>query len=304
MITAPGYYSLPMATYLADPCPEPSLSSKIVGLLWRATPQRARLAHPKLCPGSVDFSPRADKGSAVHSLAHGGYPLEYVEQVAKRSGKDAGALFVPQDWKTDDAKEAAKEIRARGGIPLLPKDRIGIETAGAAVKMSLAEMGPGKHEVTMACQYRGVWLRGRADWLSDGAVTITDGDHEFNAPDGVDNDTKTVDQADAVSWIKSTLFGTGDLDVQMAIRHLIHVALTGKARKMVWTLAEFEAPYDTCLVAATEEVLELGIRKVNFACDLWRRCLDEQRWPGNRRRVTYATPPQWAAWELENRGVP
>lgn len=302
-IEAPGYYpEMAMADYLADPCPEPSLSSKIVGSLWRETPQRARAIHPRLTPAALDISPRADIGSAVHSLAHGGYPLRYVEQVAKRSGKEAGIMFTPTDWKTQDAKDAAEEIRGAGAIPLLPKDKLGVEAAGGAIKAALADLGPGKHEVTVCFLYRGVWLRGRCDWLSDGAVSRPDMDIE--APGGVDSDTKTVDKANAVSWIKSTLYGTDNLDVQLAIRHLAHVELTGIARRMGWLLAEYESPYDTQFVGATEECLDLGVRKINYSCDIWRRCLDEQRWPGNARKFVWAVPPQWAAWELENRGVP
>jgi hypothetical protein len=301
-IEAPGYYpEMSMADYLADPCPEPSLSSKIVGSLFRETPQRARMLHPRLNPASLDITPRADIGSAVHSLAHGGYPLRYVESVAKRSGKEAGLSFVPTDWKTQDAKDAAEEIRAAGGIPLLPKDRIGVESAASAITSALADLGPGKHEITVAFHYRGVWLRGRCDWLSDGPVMRTDMD--ISALDGLDSDTKTVDAANAVSWIKSTLYGSDNLDVQLAIRHLAHIELTGQGPQDGWLLQEYEAPYDTQFVGASEECLELGVRKVNHACDIWRRCLDEQRWPGNPRRFIWAVPPQWAAWEVENRGV-
>lgn len=300
-ITEPGFYpEMSMADYLADPCPEPSLSSKIVGALWRETPQRARMIHPRLTPSSLDITPRADIGSAVHSLAHGGYPLRYVESVAKRSGKDAGVSFVPTDWATKDAQEARDAIRAEGGIPLLLKDKIGVEAAGGAIRALLADLGEGQHEVTVCFQHEGVWLRGRCDWLSDGPVNALG----IEAPNGVDNDTKTVDRANAVSWIKSTLYGTDNLDVQLAIRHLAHIALTGKQRVMLWTLAEYEAPYDTQIVGATEECLALGVRKINHACKIWRRCLDEQRWPGNPRRAVWAVPPQWAAWELENRQIP
>lgn len=299
MIEGSGYcHNLPMREYLADPCVEPSLSSKIVGLLVRSTPQRARMAHPQFNTAMRDFSPRADIGSAVHALAHGGYPLRYVESVTKRSGKEAGVPFVPTDWMTQDAKDARDAIRREGGIPLLPADRLGVEAASAAVTMALAELGTGKHEQTLLFQFEGVWCRGRADWLSDGAVQLG----LFEAPDGVDVDTKTVQEANGVTWLKQVPF-SGDLVFQMALRHLGHIALTGKARKMVWLLAEIEAPYDTCFVECTEEIIEYGVRAVRHAAKLWRRCLDEQRWPGNKREVLRATLPAWASYEMESRGI-
>lgn len=300
MITTPGFYDIPMAEYLADPCPEPALSSGIVAELFSGTPQRAKMIHPRLTPSALDTSPRADKGSAVHALAHGGYPIKYVERVAKRSGKEAGIEFEPQDWLTQDAKDAAAAIRKEGGIPLLPKDRLGIETAAASVTAALAQLGTGTHERTMIFQFEGVWCRARADWLSDGAVMKPDLDME--APDGVDGDTKTCDRADAVTWIKTTLPNSNNLE-QLALRHLGHIALTGKPRKMIWLLQEYEAPFDSCFVGATDEMIEIGVRRVRHAAKLWRRCLDEQRWPGNPRRVTWAVPPTWMAWEMENRGI-
>ncbi len=297
-----GYhFNIPMADYLADPCEEPALSSGIIEALWKSTPQKAKAMHPRFNPAALDTKPRADIGSAVHALAHGGHPVQYVERVTYRSGKKAGEEFVPTDWKTQDAKDESDAIREAGGIPLLPKDRMGVETAAGAVKMALGMMGPGKHEVTMVFQYRGVWCRSRADWLSDGPVVLPELD--LDAPNGVDNDTKTCDEANAVSWVKSTLF-SGKLDVQMALRHLGHIELTGKPRKMLWTLAEYQTPFDTDFVGATDELITLGVRKINYACDLWRKCLDTKSWPANKRKVKWASPPAWAEWELENRGVP
>lgn len=298
MIDQPGYYEIPMREYLADPCKEPALSSRIVGKLVRQTPQRAKMAHPRFTPEAADFSPRADIGSAVHALAHGGYPLRYVNEVTKRSGKEAGVPFTPTDWATQDAKDARDAIREAGGIPLLPKDRLGVESAAAGVRRTLAELGTGSHERTMIFQVDGVWCRGRADWLSDGPVSV----EGLEAPHGVDVDTKTVEVADSVAWLKSTAF-SGDLPAQIGLRHLGHIALTGKPRRMVWLLAEFEAPYDTCLVEASDELIDFAVRQVRHAAKLWRQCLDQQRWPGNRRRVVTANVPTWALWDLESRGV-
>lgn len=296
MIEKAGFYEISMADYLADPCPEPALSSAIVGALVRKTPLRAKLAHPRLTPELADFSPRADKGSAVHSLAHGGYPLEYVEQVTKRSGPEKGSIFEPTDWATKDSQDQRDAIRARGGIPLLVKDREGITAAAMSVKRALRELGAGRHEQTMVFRHEGAWCRGRADWLSDGQVTIEGIENEY-----VDVDTKTVDIADGVSWAKSTLF-SGDLVAQIGIRHLGHIAL-GRPRKMVWLLAEYEAPYDTCFLAASDELIAFAVRQVTHAAKLWRQCLDQDRFPGNKRTVQYANVPAWALWDLESRGV-
>lgn len=299
MISAPGYYDLSMSDYLSDPCPEPSLSSKIVHTLFKSTPQKAMRMHPRLSGQAVDMTPRADIGSAVHAIAHGGAPVRYVEKVALRSGKRAGEVFEPTDWATQDAKDARDAIRAEGGIPLLPKDRLGVETAAGNIRYALALLGPGKFEGSMCWQRNGVWARGRYDWLSEGAVVVPE--LNIDAPNGVDVDTKTVDNADAESWIKSTLYGNG-LDCQVGLRHLGHEAL-GKPRLMLWLLQEYEPPYDTCFVGASEQVIALAVRKVNHAEKIWRRCLDAKSWPANDKRVRYAAAPPWVEWEMESRGV-
>src|SRR4051812_35953025 len=118
MISTPGYYTLTLADYLAGACPEPELTTEIAHTLFYESPKHARLKHPRIMGQKPDATPRSDIGSAVHSLALGGAPVEYVGMVTKRSGKEAGKSFLAEDWRTDDAKEAAKEIRVRGSIPL------------------------------------------------------------------------------------------------------------------------------------------------------------------------------------------
>lgn len=299
-ITAPGYYDLPLAAYLADPCPAPALSSSIVNCLYKHTPKRAYLEHPRLGGIGGDFSPRADKGSAVHALVHGGAKLVYVDQVAKRSGKDKGVMFEPSDWKTDDAKEAAAEIRAAGGIPLLPRDRKGIEAAGAAAREVLAQLGPGKHEQTMAWQQDDVWCRGRTDWISTGPVILLD--WEIEAVNGLDLDTKTVEIADEVAWIKSN---ADEMAAQIGLRYLGHLALTGKKLDMGWLLQEIEPPYDNCIVLATAELIDFGVRRVRHAARIWRKCvgLPAAQWPGKKRKAVRADMPAWVAWEMLARGL-
>lgn len=294
-IATPGYYDLPLIDYLAGACPEPELTSEIAHTLFYETPRRARLKHAALAGPKPDATPRSDIGSAVHSLALGGSPVEYVGMISKRSGKDAGKQFLAEDWRTDDAKEAAAIIRARGAIPLLEYQRPAIEAAAGNVRAVIASLGAGHFERSMFWQTDGVWCRGRADWLSEGPVDIGRRHCGF----GVDLDLKTVTNAERSSWLRTNVLPAGQkLDVQMGLRDLGHQALTGKPRVMVWLLQEIEPPYDHSFIVVSQAMLTQAQRKIAFAAKLWRQCLDANAWPGYGNEPTDAEPGPWAEMDI------
>lgn len=278
---------VPMADYIADAIsPEPSLSTGVAQALIERTPLHAWHEHPRLGGAKGDQSPRADLGSAVHTSILGGAPIEYVNEVVKLSGPDKGLAFVPTDWATKSAQEQRDAIYARGAIPMLPHQRATIEAATANAKAVLAAYGDGKAEQTLLCQYRGVWLRGRADYLT--------GDGQW------DIDVKTVDNADPASWVKRVVFA-GGLDIQAAIRCIGHEEITGRTRGMLWLLVEIEPPYAACVVAPGPAMLELAQRKVELSADRWRKCLAEQKWPGYRTDIHWADLPSYVEYDFEAR---
>lgn len=293
IVNAPGYYDMPMRDYLDDPCVEPSLSTKIAHTLFYETPAHARLRHPRLRGEKPDATPRADIGSAVHELARG-----HTELVVY-----APAEF--DDWRKGAAKEFRDDARAAGKIPLLEYQRMQVELAGTNAANAIAALGSGKFEQTVIYQAEGVWFRGRADWLSDGAVQIGD----VRCPSGVDVDLKTVESAQADSWLRTNVTPAAqELDVQMRIRHRGHVELTGYERTMAWLLQEIEAPYEHAWIIVTPMMLEQAGIKVDCAARIWRRCLDTETWPGYGARVTMAEPGAWAEMDIKLRlaahGVP
>lgn len=293
---AQGVHSdVPMHVYLADPCIEPSLSSTIVNTLYRQTPQRAHMIHPRFGGSRFDSGPRADIGSAVHSLLHGGYPVVPVVQVSKRSGKEAGVLFEPQDWKTDDAQEQRDAIRKANGIPVLPRDMPALQSAADSAQRVLEVLGGGLHEQTLIWYHDGVWYRGRADWASNGAVSA----FGIDAPGGLDLDTKTVELADEIAWLRTN---ADELDVQLALRWVGWRAL-GRDMTMGWLLQEIEPPYDNCVVIATPELINAGVRKIKHAHGLFKTCLRSGIWPGKPRKAMRANVSSKTLWELESRGI-
>jgi len=284
-----GYYpDVSMADYLADPCPEPALSTGIVQALFDNTPKHAWQKHPRLGGAVSEQSARLDIGSAVHELV-------------RNAGSVVFGAF--DDWRTKVAQQFRDEAREQGLIPLLDKQRAVVETAAANARKAIELLGPGKSEVTMVWQSGGVWCRSRADWLSDGPIDVElPSGKRIVAPHGVDVDYKTVLVADADAFIATSVHQYG-YDVQAGLRHLGHLALGGQPREMLWLLQEIEPPFGTRFVGVGFNMLALAEKKTVVASKRWRRCLDEKSWPDYELDIVYAEPTTTAIWRAEARGV-
>jgi hypothetical protein len=288
-LTAGYHHGVPLLDYVRDPAPEPSLSTGTVADLVTGTPQLAHLHHPRLGKRPSESTSRGDIGSAVHAALLGGAPVLYAPDAFK-------------DWRKDAAKDFRDGVRADGGIPLLAHERSLVERATAAGRRVLSDLGPGRTEVTMVFQAHGVWCRGRADWLSDGPVMLPE--LGIEAPGGIDVDVKTVDNADALSWIKSVVIASA-LEVQASLRDHGHRAIAGVPRLHFWLLVEIGegSTHDAQLVGVLPDLLDIGARKVRHAAAKWRQCLDANAWPGYGRKPVWAAAPSWAAWDLESLGI-
>src|SRR3990167_1259095 len=86
---------LPIADYIKDPAPQPSLSASLAHVLLTRSPKHAWLAHPRLNPAwePDESEARQDIGTIVHALLLEG---------------DASRVVVieAEDYRTKAAKEA------------------------------------------------------------------------------------------------------------------------------------------------------------------------------------------------------
>jgi len=269
-IDTPGVFADEMSHYLSDPLPEPGLSTGVVCDLLERTPMHAHWFHPRLGKHRKATSPRADLGSAIHSAILGGAEIVYIEA---------------NDWRTNAAKEERDKAHADGKIPLLAKQQILVQRATEAATRLLGNLGVGDAERSIYFKSGSVWLRGRSDWLGQMRM--------------LDVDVKTVDSADPESFIRHAMFANG-YDVQGGIRSLGHKALDAP-REIVFLLVEIEAPYGASLVGMGNQLTEMAEAKVKHACAIWRRCLDEQKWPGYGSEIAWAEPPVFALRDLAER---
>lgn len=282
-IFEPGIYDLAEADYHADPCPAPSLSSSIANVLCSSTPAHARLRHPRLTERCVrEDAEDFDIGTAAHAIL-----LE---------GVNAVEVLEFADWRTNASKDARDKARAAGRIPLLRKVWADVEAMVLATRGQLdahvdgrAMFVGGRAEQVLVWQdeLTGVWCRARLDWLRPGAI----------------DDYKSTRKSAHPEAVSRGLFGSG-WDVQAAFYVRGLKALTGEDATFRFAVQECYRPYALSVVALGPDALMLAEKKVRFALELWRDCLERDRWPMYPTRTAYAGLPPWveSAWlEKEER---
>jgi hypothetical protein len=271
-----------MASYIADPCPEPSMSKGVVKTLFEKTPLHAHHEHPRLGGNNGESSSRADKGSSAHQYALGGESRIHFVEALNKDGEQVA------DWRTKAAKEERDEARADGKIPMLQKDRQKLEDMGGKAREFIAaNFGEVDTEQTAIVKRNGVWLRCRPDIVKKGAELWVD--------------YKTVTNADQAAWVKSTMFSAG-YDIQGTNYAIAAQELAGIVSPIIlFMLQELEPPFAISVVGLDEPAIELAARKIDAVSPVWRRCLDSDTWPGYSPKPYWAMPPTYVEWDVEQR---
>jgi hypothetical protein len=267
-ITKPGIYTpeqIPMSAYVADPCPEPSLTKGAVNDLDRKTARHAYLRHPRL-GGKSTYSRTADRGSAAHSELLGDGEIVWIKADAYRS---------------NDAKAARDAAYADGKIPMLVKEKAAIEAMAEAARDALKRRFGSLDflpEQTLIWNENGVWHKSRPD---------------IRYPDlNVVVEFKTSTSANPEDFKRNVMFKMAyDNQAGMCCRGHDQLGL-GRPR-FFWLVEEVEAPHFCSLIEATDELLFNAERKIEWAQPIWRNCLETGHWPDYIDEDFTATPPPW-----------
>jgi hypothetical protein len=270
---ARGIFAIPSDAYHADPAEVPSLSASIASIICSRSPAHARAAHPRLNPEHAEIQEeRFDIGKAAHAiLLEGQVAVEVIEA---------------PDWRTNAAKDARDQARANGKIPLLAKVMFEVDAMVAAAAVQLAEHGArptlftsGKAEQTLVWdEPGGVVCRARLDWLRDDLAAI--------------DDLKTTSRSANPEAYSKALFGVGgDIQAAMYIRGVQE--LEGRTPDFRWCVIETSPPYALSVIAPGPDVLTIGRKKVEYAIDVWRRCMASGEWPGYPSQVCFAELPAY-----------
>lgn len=300
-ITAPGIFQaidLPMADYLADPCPAPSLSSGAAHRLLTRTPKHVWWEHPRLGGHSRGESAAADIGSVAHDLLLGGEGKICVIDPADHRSMPTKADplgSIPAGWTNGAMKAARDEARGNGLTPILPGEYGAAKNMAAAAHEFLAcseiagVLDSGEGESTIIAQVDGAWLRSRPDWL--------------NCDQRIMLHYKTTQASAAPEPFIRGIMESMGYDVSLAFYRLVLEEVMPDAANFqhLILVQEQAAPYACSLIGLDPAKWAIADDKVRRALELWKLCTKRNRWPAYSGAVHYATPTAWQLAQAEER---
>jgi PDDEXK-like domain of unknown function (DUF3799) len=282
----PGiYYDIPAATYFADPCDEPSLTQSIAKILITQSPAHAFFRHPRLNPAANvqddEYSSAKAIGNAAHKLVLG-------------RGKEV-CVIEAKDFRTNEAKATRDKATADGYTPILAKHHKAAKELAAAIRDKLDAAGcerafhHGHAEVVMIARDGDIWLRSMADWM-DGFMIY---------------DLKTGDTSAAPEAIPYRMADQG-WDIQAAMQErildLLYPAEAGR-RKWRFVAVEQSEPFALTVNELPESVMTMGGKKLQYAIDRWRWCINHCVWPGYEPIIHRPEYPGFAEAQWLNREI-
>lgn len=279
LVPGPGVYPLPETAYHADPVEGGSLSSTGARKLLDTCP--AKFRHWQTTDGETKQA--WDEGSAAHKLVLGAGP-----ELARIDA---------DEWRSNKVKAEVAEVRARGGIPLKPKQWDMVHGMAAALsrhKLAAALLDPaaGTAEQTIIWQDQqtGVMCRALLDML------------RHPAPDGAPffiPDYKTAESAHPDKVARS--MGDWGYHIQgWWYRQAVKAAGRGPDVRFALVVQEKSAPYLVSVCFPDAEAIEAGGLLARDALNTYAECVESGVWPGySEQGEPVSLPP----WELAKAGV-
>lgn len=288
-ITEPGAYrNMPVSAYFADPCPVPSLTQSIAKVLVERSPRHAWLEHPRLGwkPDDGERVPYVKAqviGDAAHAMLIG-------------RGKTVSALKF-DDFRTKAAQEQRSAVETVGHIAILEKHHqqalrlvTHAKTQIAAIPGCEGAFDRGSGEVVIAAEIDGIWLRSMIDWMESPVLC---------------DDAKTTGMSVAPHGLGRMMANAG-WDVQAATQERILDVLDPEnigRRKFRFFAVENDEPHALVAVELSEAVMTMGRKKLDYAMDVWRRCVTSNLWPAYPAEIQYPAYPGYAETNWLDREV-
>ncbi|WP_183086009.1 PD-(D/E)XK nuclease-like domain-containing protein [Propionibacterium australiense] len=272
VITGPCWVEdLDEATYHADPCPEPSLSSSMAKTLVAnetgPATLHARMAAPPIRKQEFDL------GSAVHETV---------------LGRGPGIVEVDADnYRTKTAQQARDEAWAAGLTPVTRGEAAKVRAMSAVLldhpwAADIVTRGRALPELSMFTidERTGRWQRGRLDLLIDRHLIV---------------DLKTASiTLTSRSWMRQAANLLYHLQAAAYLDQAISLDLVDEDARFCWIAQQTSPPWTVlpCYVSAAD--LDRGRRLVRHALDLWDRCLATDEWPDGHAQPIESNLPHWA----------
>lgn len=275
VITEPGLHpDIDEDWYHADPVQGGSLSVSGAKLLLQA-PAKFDYArrHPHKSTKAMDL------GTTVHGLV-----LSAGQEIA---------VLEWDDYRTKAAKEARDYYAAKGQLPMLRKDYDEAKAIADAVLKHPTAGGlftEGDAEVSMFWRDEefGIWLRGRADYMTyfDGLPTIVD--------------FKTTADASAEEFARSVYkYGYHRQDPHYREGWAALLGCDPRDIDFVFVAVETEPPYLVAQYRVIPEHAELGREQNRIARERFRDCTTSGRWPGYSEEIEDLELPRYGVQRIE-----
>lgn len=269
------FRDIPEAEYHADPCERASLSSSVAAILCDRSPLHAWAAHPRLNP---DYKPETATHFDIGSVAH--------DLLLKGDG--VAEVLDYDDWRKKEAQVFRDEARAAGKVPILRRQYDACQAMIEALRRQLGQSSKtsglfdrtGGFEKTITWEDDGgVPCRSRLDWIAeDGAVIV---------------DYKTAENANPDIWGRTmTRLGC---DVQAAFYTRGVMKATGRSdpARFLFVVQEKSPPHALSVIGLEPHLMTIAEKKVLYALELWRECIDTNTWPGYSGQIHEATLSPW-----------
>lgn len=247
---------MPEAEYFAHPALSSSGARK---LLPPSCPALYRWERDNPAEPKKEF----DLGKAAHRMVLGEGPDFVVVDHA--------------DWRTKDAKEKAAEARAASTTPILRHQYDELRAMAAALRAhpwasALFRPGTGRSEVSLFArdEATGVELRSRLDRLP----------HAVPGRRLLVSDYKSAASAEP-THVSRALYNFGyAMQADFYLSMLARLGLAPDGAAFLFVFQEKTAPYLVNVVQVDDESLAWANRRNRKAINIFRRCLDADRWPG------------------------
>lgn len=283
MIGAGIHHGIPMADYLGNTCPGPSISRS--GLWEIETRSPAHYwAHSYLNPNRVqdEDTDALRIGAAVHTLIL--EPDEWHERYLVRTESLDGRTKEGKAWKAEAETSGRKIVGYADwcmvrGVTAAVKEH---PLARRAFEASAPEV-----TLTLKDSETGVWLKARPDALPRDARRL---------PFSVQ--LKTTQDASPAAFAKS-VWGYGyHLGAAMEIDMLAMLGWHDNPGALLIAV-EKEPPYAVSLLRLSDEAVAWGRHQYRRALRRFADCLAAGKWPAYADTVTEIGLPEWAARGLE-----
>lgn len=271
-ITEPGVYDdIPDDAYHADPVPGGSLSAS-----------GAKKLLPPSCPAIFR-----------HEREHGRPDKRVFDfgHAAHKKVLGVGAEIVAvkaDDWRTKAARDTAEEIRARGAVPLLAREVVEVDAMAAALrrhpiasKLLHPESGVPESSLFWTDDVTGVSLRARLDWRPHGTTgRLIIPDYKSAASANPEAFRKAA--ADYGYYIQDAWYTAGARALELA-----------DDIAFVFIVQAKTPPYLVTVVELDPAARRAGEQRMRHAIEIYRDCVETDRWPGYSDDVELVSLPPW-----------